>query len=156
MLAAACAGLTAAWTAGVPELPPLSTVPGSPGLPGKFVWADLVTDDSTAAQEFYRSVADYEIIENTAANRLSDFVLVSQGYARATVPTIPQAQDKVRPTWLLFVRVKDVGEAVEKTEELGGQVLIDPKPQLLEGGAVVIAEVGVHYSGLMLYGKFLF
>lgn len=276
ILAVACAGLTAAWTAGVPELPPLSTVPGSPRLPGKFAWADLVTDDVAAAQEFYaqllgwtfrdvgeyviaandgrplagmlqrprpadrpeakarwfgylsvanveraeravtnaggrvlaapaklpkrgeqaifadsegavfgvvkssagdpadflpepgdwiwiqlmsrdgrkaaefyRSLAGYEIIENTAANRLSDFVLVSKGYARATVRTIPPAQDKVRSTWLPFVRVKDVGETVRKTKELGGQVLIEPKPQLLDGGAAVIADPTGAAMGLL-------
>ena len=36
-----------------PELPPLNTVRGSPLLPGKFVWADLVTDNALAAQQFY-------------------------------------------------------------------------------------------------------
>ena len=36
-----------------PPLPPLTTVSGSPRLPGKFVWADLVTDDVRAAQSFY-------------------------------------------------------------------------------------------------------
>src|SRR5262245_11723679 len=36
-----------------PPLPPLTTVSGSPRLPGKFVWADLVTDDVAAAQKFY-------------------------------------------------------------------------------------------------------
>jgi hypothetical protein len=34
-------------------LPPLTTVSGSPRLPGKFVWADLVTDDVPAARKFY-------------------------------------------------------------------------------------------------------
>src|SRR5258705_4371031 len=36
-----------------PPLPPLTTASGSPRLPGKFVWADLVTDDLAAAQNFY-------------------------------------------------------------------------------------------------------
>src|SRR5215831_12429600 len=36
-----------------PALPPLTTVGGSPRLPGKFVWADLVTDDVLKARKFY-------------------------------------------------------------------------------------------------------
>ena len=31
-----------------PPLPPLSKVPDSQQIPGKFVWADLVTDDVAA------------------------------------------------------------------------------------------------------------
>ena len=36
-----------------PELPPLTTEANSPRLPGKFVWADLVTSNVEAAQQFY-------------------------------------------------------------------------------------------------------
>ena len=39
--------------AGPPELPPLTTESGASRLPGKFVWADLATDDIGAAQKFY-------------------------------------------------------------------------------------------------------
>ena len=54
------------------QLPPLNTVPGSPRVPGKFDWADLVTDDVPAAQKFYsqmfgwtyRKVGDYVIASN--------------------------------------------------------------------------------------------
>ena len=35
------------------RLPPLTTAKGSPQIPGKFVWADLITDDAQAARTFY-------------------------------------------------------------------------------------------------------
>src|SRR5579864_321155 len=50
--------LLAASTTGIAQetkpifLPSLSTA-GNPRLPGKFVWADLVTDNVAAAQKFY-------------------------------------------------------------------------------------------------------
>src|SRR5215831_12246366 len=55
-----------------PQLPPLTTVSGSPRLPGKFVWADLVTDDVPAARTFYsdlfgwtfQTVGTYTVMEN--------------------------------------------------------------------------------------------
>src|SRR5580765_8497591 len=53
LLAVGCVGLTPSVAAEPPTLPPLTTVSGSPRLPGKFVWADLVTDDVAAAQKFY-------------------------------------------------------------------------------------------------------
>src|SRR5262245_43068107 len=48
-----CGGQTSSPAASPPVLPPLSTISGSPRLPGKFVWADLVTDNVPAAQQFY-------------------------------------------------------------------------------------------------------
>src|SRR5262249_36383343 len=44
------------YSAGPPPLPPITTVSGSPRLPGKFVWADLVTDDVKVAAKFYSSL----------------------------------------------------------------------------------------------------
>lgn len=108
--------------------------------PGDWIWMQLMSRDGRKAAEFYRSIADYEIVENTQSNRLSDLVLTSKGYARATVRAIPSGYDQVRPTWLPFVRVKNVGQSVAKAKELGGKALIAPKPEYLEGKIAVIAD----------------
>src|SRR5215510_7665204 len=42
------------------ELPPLTTVSGNPRLPGKFIWADLVTDDVPKAVKFYSQLFDWQ------------------------------------------------------------------------------------------------
>jgi hypothetical protein len=52
MLTAVLVGMILALV-GAAEWPPLTTVPNSPRLTGKFVWADLVTDDVTTARKFY-------------------------------------------------------------------------------------------------------
>jgi hypothetical protein len=67
-------------------------------------------------------------------------VLTSKGYARATVRTIRTEDEKVRPTWLAFVRVRNVGESLAKAKELGGKVLIEPKPELFDGKVAMIAD----------------
>ena len=108
--------------------------------PGDWVWIQLLSRDGRRAAEFYRDVGGYTVIENATANRLCDFVLTSKGYARATVRTIPKDQEKVRPTWLPFVRVKSVGESVAKARQLGGNVLVEPKPEFLEGKVAVVAD----------------
>src|SRR6187401_1540408 len=46
-------GIISAFAADRAELPPLTTASGNPRLPGKFVWADLVTDNVPAARTFY-------------------------------------------------------------------------------------------------------
>jgi predicted enzyme related to lactoylglutathione lyase len=108
--------------------------------PGDWIWIQLLSRDGRKAAEFYREVGGYTIIENTTSNKLNDYVLTSEGYARATVRTIRTDDEKVRPTWLPFVRVLSVGESVTKAKQLGGKVLIEPKPELFDGKVAVIAD----------------
>jgi predicted enzyme related to lactoylglutathione lyase len=100
-------------------------------------------------------VAGYELIENTTSNRLSDYVLASKGYARATVRTIPNASKQVQPNWLPFVRVKNVAEAVTKAEQLGGKALIAPKAEHLKGRIAVIADPTGAALGLLEWSEAL-
>ena len=108
--------------------------------PGDWIWIQLLSRDARKAAEFYRAVAGYEPVENTTGNRMSDYVLVSEGYARATMRTIPSANVQVQPTWLPFVRVKNVAESVAQAKQLGGKVRIEPKPELFDGKVAVIAD----------------
>jgi len=108
--------------------------------PGEWIWIQLLSRDARKAAEFYRAVSGYEIVENTRSNRLNDYVLTSEGYARGTIRTMRNADPKVQPTWLPFVRVKNVAESVALAKQLGGKVVFEPKPELLEGKVAVIAD----------------
>ncbi len=108
--------------------------------PGDWIWIQLLSRNADKAAQFYKSVAGYEVVENTLTNSLSDYVLVSEGYARATVRTIRHPKDQVEPTWLPFVRVKNIAESVAKAKELGGKVLVKPKAELLNGKAAVVED----------------
>lgn len=108
--------------------------------PGDWIWIQLMSREGRRAAEFYRKVGGYEIIENTSSNRLSDYVLTSRGFARATVRTIPKEHEAVRPTWLLFVRVKSVSESVTLAGQLGGKVLLQPNSNFLEGKVALVAD----------------
>jgi predicted enzyme related to lactoylglutathione lyase len=108
--------------------------------PGDWIWVQLLSRDGQKAAEFYQQVAGYEIVANSVSNKLSDYVLTSKGYARATVRTIRSDDEKLRPLWLLFVRVKNVGESVALTKQLGGKVWIEPKAELFDGKVAVIAD----------------
>jgi predicted enzyme related to lactoylglutathione lyase len=121
--------------------------------PGDWIWIQLLSRDAQKAAEFYRSVAGYEIVGNTTSNRLSDYVLTSKGYARATVRTIPKANTQVQPTWLPFVRVKNIAESLARAKQLGGKVLIDPKPEVFEGKACVIADPTGAAVGLLEWSQ---
>ncbi len=117
--------------------------------PGEWIWAQLLSRDARKAAEFYRTVAGYEVVENTETNRVSDFVLTSEGYARATVRSIPERLAQVKPNWLPFVRVKNVGESVTLAKQLGGKALLEPRPDLLQGRLAVVADPTGAAIGLM-------
>jgi predicted enzyme related to lactoylglutathione lyase len=107
---------------------------------GDWVWIQLLSRDGKKAAEFYSAVAGYEVVENTGTNRLSDYVLTSKGFARATVRTIPADGAPVKPNWLPFVRVKNVTESVAQAKELGGKVWLEPKPELFGGKVAIVAD----------------
>jgi hypothetical protein len=117
---------------------------GDPGdfLPaaGDFLWIQLLSRDAPKAAEFYRSVGGYDVVENTTSSQPGDYVLVSRGYARAAVLTLAQEHKDVQPTWLGYVRVASITESVAKARQLGGKVLVNPKPDIFQGRVAVIAD----------------
>jgi predicted enzyme related to lactoylglutathione lyase len=108
--------------------------------PGDWIWIQLLSRDALKAAQFYREIGRYDVVENTSSNRLSDCVLVSEGYARATIRTIRNPNAQVQPTWLPFVRVKNIGDSVALARQLGGEVVVEPKPEFLDGKVAVIAD----------------
>lgn len=108
--------------------------------PGQWIWVQLMSRDGRAAADFYRKVAGYEIVENTSPDKASDYVLTSGGFARATVRTLPPGAENTIPTWLPFVRVGKIDEAVSRASQLGGRTVIAPRPELLRGRVAVIAD----------------
>jgi len=123
--------------------------------PGDWIWVQLLSRNAKQAAEFYRVVAGYEVLANTETNRLSDYVLTSEGYARATVRNIPATNQTLQPVWLPFVRVKNVGESVELAKKLGGRALIEPKSELLQGKVAVIADPTGASIGLLEWSSSL-
>jgi predicted enzyme related to lactoylglutathione lyase len=107
--------------------------------PGDWIWIELLSRDARKSTEFYRAVAGYDVVENRSA-RTNDYVFVSKGYARASALTLAEGRTKVQPTWLLFVRVKNIGASVARAKEFGGKVLLEARPDLFEGKLAVVAD----------------
>ncbi len=108
--------------------------------PGDWIWVQLLSRDAARAGGFYSAVTGYEIVENNDDERENDLVLMSKGYARAAVMTIPERYTEVRPSWLPFVRVRSVSGSVAKVTELGGSLLIAPDAGLFHGRLAVVAD----------------
>jgi predicted enzyme related to lactoylglutathione lyase len=117
--------------------------------PGDWIWMQLLSLDAQKAGQFYGAVGGYDVVENTVSDRLNDYVLVSKGFARATIRRLAVRREEVNPTWLPYVRVENVDETVTKARQLGGKVLVEPKPELLGGKVAVIADPGGATFGIL-------
>ena len=116
--------------------------------PGDWIWIQHLSRDAKKAAEFYRKIGGYDVVENDLKGA-SDYVLVSDGYARAAMRTIRGGNPQVQPIWLPFVRVKNLGQSLASTKELGGAVQIAPKPELFDGKVAMISDPTGAAIGLM-------
>jgi uncharacterized protein len=121
---------------------------GDPGEylpePADWTWAELFASDPAAASRYYHTVIGYDHVSDRRTERPNNFVLVSGGYSRASVSTVP-ARPKAHPTWLLFVRVASVKDTVAKALSLGGRVLVPPSDAPAEYWRAIIADpTGAH------------
>lgn len=116
---------------------------------GEWVWALYQSPAAASAAAFYQDLAGYEIVSGISRYRTPHFLLVAQGYLRASVLEIPVEDVRVQPGWLYFIRVDDVQRLVAKAGKLGGRVLITPRDDLLRGRLAVIADPGGAPVGLL-------
>ena len=95
---------------------------------GKIEWLDLTVDEANRIRDFYCSVVGWSSSEQDMGS-YSDYNINLPGstktiagvcHARGTNANLP-AQ------WLMYVRVADVSESIEKCEKLGGEIVDGPR-----------------------------
>lgn len=122
----------------------LDSTSGDPGdyLPenGDWIWAQLLSRDADKATAFYAGLAGYVPVEAGSSAPSRSLLLTRDGYARASILQIPPGHEELRPDWLLYVRVADVGKASASAEQLGGRILLAASPALYQGRVAVIAD----------------
>jgi hypothetical protein len=125
---------------------------GDPGEylpePGDWTWAELFARDPHAATVFYHTVVGYSSVGGTRPDQPNEFFLTSGGYSRASVSPVP-ARAKAHPTWLLFVRVANVEDAIATAVKLGGRVIVPPSNTSTENWRAIIADPTGGHIGLV-------
>lgn len=107
---------------------------------GDWIWAQFLSREGEKAAAFYASIGGSQALEAPKPDGAKRWFLVSQGYARASIVEIPPSRADARPGWLGYIRVADVGSTVALAEQLGGRVLVVPRPELFDGKVAVIAD----------------
>ena len=106
---------------------------------GDWIYARLFSRKVEASTQFYKKLAGYDVAENTASPVEGDFLLSSQGFARAgIIPMAPRSNS--RPSWVGFVRVKDVAASTTLAITLGGRAVIPPQFDVLGGRVAVLID----------------
>jgi predicted enzyme related to lactoylglutathione lyase len=117
--------------------------------PGEWIWSSVLVKNPDREAGFYRSLFGYEVFDLDAEGSSRHVILASDQYARAGLHSLPDGASHRHPHWLNFVRVEDVGAAVAKAVQLGGKILVDPRPDEQGGQIAVVADPGGAPVGLM-------
>jgi predicted enzyme related to lactoylglutathione lyase len=119
------------------------------GPAGDWIWALYQGPDAGSAAAFYQDLGGYEVVEADPVGQAPHFLLVAGGYARGSVVEIPAERSGQRPDWLYFARVRNVSESLAQAVALGGKVVMEPRPGVLNGRLAVIADPSGAPLGLM-------
>lgn len=108
---------------------------------GAFVWYELMTTDTKAAETFYDDVVGWTSADSGMPD--ADYTLFkTNGLRVAGLMTLPQsARDmNVPPAWLGYIGVDDVDASAEKLVRLGGTVHRQPDDIPGVGRFAVVAD----------------
>ena len=102
-----------------------------------WLWVDLWSPDPKASAAFYQTLLglDAELLDRPGVPYA---VLGRDGRAYAGMLRIPQPD--IRPNWLPIVRVESARAAASRAEELGGRVILAPRPEVREGRVAIVAD----------------
>jgi len=125
---------------------------------GEWLWIELWTRDLESAREFYSGVfgygVEYRDTRSADEGKTADgeaeavgsgyVILTRDGERKAGMMELPF--DEANPHWLPFVAVSDIYEAVERVEQLGGEVIIDPDVVGRHDAAIVADPAGAVFG----------
>ena len=95
---------------------------------GKIEWLDLTVDEASRTKDFYCSVVGWSSSEQDMGS-YSDYNVNLPGTTN-TVAGICHARGasvNLPAQWLMYVRVADVSQSIERCEKLGGKLVDGPK-----------------------------
>jgi uncharacterized protein len=121
-----------------------------PSSRNNFVWYDLMTTDTKAAQAFYSSVVGWRTQDAGMADR-SYSILSAKETAIGGLMPIPAeaAAAGARPVWSGYVAVNDVDAYAKRVTQAGGTVHREPEDIPGVGRFAVVADP--HGASLMLF-----
>jgi predicted enzyme related to lactoylglutathione lyase len=103
----------------------------------EWLWNEVWTDDVTAAIAFYQVVGGYRPAERSIGGVRYRYL---ERDGRPRVGLLDKPSEDIGNTWVVYIRVADVGAAVQKVASLGGKVLMAPTAAVRNGTVAVLAD----------------
>lgn len=131
-------------------LEPEGDAGGHDGAPevGEFSWHELATSDWEAAWPFYAQVFGWEESSRMDMGEMGFYQMFHRGaHPLGGIFNKPAEAAEMPAAWLMYVRVPDVGVAVETVKELGGTIVHGPTE--VPGGDLVahcLDPQGAHFA----------
>jgi predicted enzyme related to lactoylglutathione lyase len=115
---------------------PIEAEERPPGV-NRFLWTEYVARDADAALKFYGDAIGFknEVLE-TKANRA--YYLLSTDRPKAGLFLSPWERET--SAWLPYVRVADPAAMAARAEQLGGKVVLAPRPDIRNGSLAIILD----------------
>ena len=139
VLAAALLLFTGCASKQTDSLPAITKTPNGQYQVGKFVWFDLLTEDSKAAQEFYKQLFGWRF----AADKYSpDYIVIYSGDKPigGFVPHEDKDPENRESMWLVSLSVDDVNRAISAVKARKGEVLDGPTDVKGRGRMAVVRD----------------
>jgi predicted enzyme related to lactoylglutathione lyase len=123
--------------------------PADEGVPptGRFLWMEELSKDPAAMTSFYARLVGYDVQERSGGT--GDYFVLVQQHPRAGVLRSPAPE--IHPAWLTYVRVEDAAALSKRAEELGGRVVMAPRPDVRGGTLALVADPGGAVFALQQY-----
>ena len=102
----------------------------------RFLWTEELASDPVAAAKFYAELVGYEVLNQDQGDK--PFRVLKLGRERAGIMRMPFAGRQ--PTWLVSVMVADPAASAQRAAQLGGRVLLAPRPDLRKGSIALVAD----------------
>jgi len=119
--------------------------------PGRFVWYELMTTDTTAAEAFYRAVIHWEIKDSGMPDRYYAILSMGSSMIGGLMALPPDAQG-MPPCWVGYIGVPDVDAYAGRVTAAGGTIMRPPADIPGIGRFAVAADPGgaafVLFSGM--------
>lgn len=122
------------------ELPAINSPPSAEHHVGKVVWADLVTPNLPAAENFYRGLFGWSF-QSIRAGDTDYAVVLNHGQPIGGLVGKPlPSSDKRQSAWLTFIAVADVEAAKRVALAHNAKVLADTASYAKRGRQAVLAD----------------
>jgi predicted enzyme related to lactoylglutathione lyase len=107
--------------------------------PGTIAWCDLTVPDAARVRDFYAAVAGWRA-EPVSMGDYEDFSLIpaAGGDPVAGICHARGGNADLPAQWLIYVVVADVDGSATTASELGGEVVVEPRP--LAGGRFCVVR----------------